>query len=114
MLAARSVIHLHLQGRLREGGAEKWNTDCDNSIGATVDYEKQLPGLELTLDSSFQPNTGDKAGKFKTENKLVYIFRNVQFFSEHSHLLFHILHRSHPDHRQGHQRPLRQGDHGGA
>jgi voltage-dependent anion channel protein 2 len=46
---------------------EKWNTD--NSIGATVDYEKLMPGLKLTLDSSFQPNTGDKAGKFKTEYK---------------------------------------------
>ena len=44
---------------------EKWNTD--NSIGATVDYEKLMPGLKLTLDSSFQPNTGDKAGKFKHE-----------------------------------------------
>jgi voltage-dependent anion channel protein 2 len=46
---------------------EKWNTD--NSIGATVDYEKLMPGLKLTLDSSFQPNTGDKSGKFKTEYK---------------------------------------------
>ena len=46
---------------------EKWNTD--NSIGATVDYEKLMPGLKLTLDSTFQPNTGDKAGKFKTEYK---------------------------------------------
>ena len=46
---------------------EKWNTD--NSFGATVDYEKLMPGLKLTLDSSFQPNTGDKAGKFKTEYK---------------------------------------------
>ena len=46
---------------------EKWNTD--NSIGATVDYEKLMPGLKLTLDSSFQPITGVKAGKFKTEYK---------------------------------------------
>ena len=46
---------------------EKWNTD--NSIGATVDYEKLMPGLKLTLDSTFQPNTGDKSGKFKTEYK---------------------------------------------
>ena len=50
-------------------------------IGATVDYEKLLPGLKLTLDSSFQPNTGVKAGKFKTENKHVDIFRNVQFLA---------------------------------
>merc|ERR1712117_833230 len=28
-----------------------------------------MPGLKLTLDGSFQPNTGDKAGKFKTEYK---------------------------------------------
>jgi len=46
---------------------EKWNTD--NSLNATVDYEKLMPGLKLTLDGSFQPNTGDKAGKFKTEYK---------------------------------------------
>ena len=46
---------------------EKGNTDI--SIGATVDYEKLMPGLQLTLDSSFQPNTGDKASKFKTEYK---------------------------------------------
>jgi len=38
-------------------------------MGATVDYEKLMPGLKLTLDGSFQPNTGDKAGKFKTEYK---------------------------------------------
>jgi len=46
---------------------EKWNTD--NSLNATVDYEKLMPGLKLTLDGSFQPNSGDKAGKFKTEYK---------------------------------------------
>merc|ERR1712079_480149 len=46
---------------------EKWNTD--NSLNATVDYEKLMPGLKLTLDGSFQPNTGDKAGKFKSEYK---------------------------------------------
>jgi voltage-dependent anion channel protein 2 len=46
---------------------EKWNTD--NSVNATVDYEKLMPGLKLTLDGSFQPNTGDKAGKLKTEYK---------------------------------------------
>merc|ERR1712223_1035559 len=46
---------------------EKWNTD--NSVNATVDYEKLMPGLKLTLDGSFQPNTGDKAGKFKSEYK---------------------------------------------
>ena len=44
---------------------EKWNNG--NSIGATVDYEKLMPGLKLTLDSSFQPNIGDKSGKFGTE-----------------------------------------------
>merc|ERR1711902_175615 len=46
---------------------EKWNTD--NSVNATVDYEKLMPGLKLTLDGSFQPNTGDKTGKLKTEYK---------------------------------------------
>ena len=37
---------------------EKWNTD--NSLNTTVDYDKLLPGLKLTLDGSFQPNTGAK------------------------------------------------------
>jgi len=46
---------------------EKWNTD--NSLNTTVDYDKLLPGLKLTLDGSFQPNTGAKGGKFKTEYK---------------------------------------------
>merc|ERR1712002_292740 len=41
----------------------------DNTLNASVDYEKLMPGLKLTLDGSFQPNTGDKAGKFKTEYK---------------------------------------------
>merc|ERR1711962_1475186 len=39
------------------------------SLNTTVDYEKLMPGLKLTLDGSFQPNTGDKAGKFKSEYK---------------------------------------------
>jgi len=47
--------------------SEKWNTD--NSINTTLDYEKLMPGLKLTLDGNFQPNSGDKAGKFKTEYK---------------------------------------------
>merc|ERR1719362_786401 len=46
---------------------EKWNTD--NSLNTTVDYEKLMPGMKLTLDGNFQPNTWDKAGKFKTEYK---------------------------------------------
>ena len=46
---------------------EKWTTD--NSLNTTLDYEKLMPGLKLTLDGSFQPNTGDKAGKFKSEYK---------------------------------------------
>jgi len=46
---------------------EKWNTD--NSLNTTVDYEKLMPGMKLTLDGNFQPNTGDKAGKFKAEYK---------------------------------------------
>merc|ERR1712025_1468736 len=35
----------------------------------TLDYEKLLPGLKLTLDGSFEPNSGAKAGKLKTEYK---------------------------------------------
>merc|ERR1719427_1525952 len=46
---------------------EKGSTD--NSLNTTVDYDKLLPGLKLTLDGSFQPNTGAKGGKFKTEYK---------------------------------------------
>jgi len=46
---------------------EKWNTN--NSLSTTLDYEKLVPGLKLTLDGSFEPNTGVKAGKFKTEYK---------------------------------------------
>jgi len=46
---------------------EKWTTD--NSLNTTIDYEKLMPGLKLTLDSSFQPDSGNKSGKFKTEYK---------------------------------------------
>jgi len=46
---------------------EKWNTS--NSLSTTLDYEKLLPGLKLTLDGSFEPNSGAKAGKLKTEYK---------------------------------------------
>ena len=34
------------------------------SLNTTVDYEKLVPGLKLTLDSSFKPDTGDKVGFF--------------------------------------------------
>ena len=68
---------------------EKWNTD--NSIGATVDYEKLMPGLKLTLDSSFQPNTGDKAGKFKTEYKHEkLIFNADRGKASHFHLINYV------------------------
>jgi len=46
---------------------EKWTTD--NSLNTTVDYDKLVPGLKLTLDANFQPNSGSKSGKFKTEYK---------------------------------------------
>lgn len=45
---------------------EKWTTD--NSLATTVDYDK-VAGLKLTLDSTFKPDTGDKAGKIKAEYK---------------------------------------------
>ena len=32
------------------------------SLNTTVDYEKLVPGLKLTLDSSFKPDTGAKVG----------------------------------------------------
>ena len=34
------------------------------SLNTTVDYEKLVPGLKLTLDSSFKPDTGAKVGRF--------------------------------------------------
>merc|ERR550525_1938308 len=40
---------------------EKWTTD--NSLNTTLDYEKLMPGMKLTLDGNFQPNSGEKAGK---------------------------------------------------
>jgi len=46
---------------------EKWTTD--NSLNTTIDYEKLMPGLKLTLDTNFQPDSGAKSGKFKTEYK---------------------------------------------
>jgi len=61
---------LETKYKIKEQGlslTEKWNTD--NSLNTTVDYEKLMPGLKLTLDGSFQPNSGDKVGKFKTEYK---------------------------------------------
>merc|ERR1711910_221679 len=45
----------------------KWTTD--NSLNTTVDYEKLVPGLKLTLDSSFKPDTGAKSGKLKADYK---------------------------------------------
>ena len=38
--------------------------DVSFSLNTTVDYEKLVPGLKLTLDSSFKPDTGDKVGFF--------------------------------------------------
>lgn len=47
---------------------EKWNTD--NTLNATVDVQdKVMPGVKLTLDGNYQPNTGAMAGKLKTEYK---------------------------------------------
>merc|ERR1719427_1217527 len=64
------LVKLDVKYKVKEQGlslTEKWNTD--NSLNTTVDYEKLMPGLKLTLDGSFQPNSGDKSGKFKTEYK---------------------------------------------
>jgi len=46
---------------------EKWNTS--NSLTTTLDYEKLLPGLKLTLDGAFELDSAAKSGKFKTEYK---------------------------------------------
>merc|ERR1719431_445665 len=64
------LVKLDVKSKIKEHGlslTEKWNTD--NSLNTTVDYDKLCDGLKLTLDGSFQPNSGDKAGKFKTEYK---------------------------------------------
>jgi len=61
---------LETKYKIKEHGlnlTEKWTTD--NSLNTTVDYDKLVPGLKLTLDSSFKPDSGDKSGKFKTEYK---------------------------------------------
>merc|ERR1719391_1545093 len=47
---------------------EKWSTD--NTLNTTVDVaDKLLPGLKVTLDTTFSPSTGSKSGKLKTEYK---------------------------------------------
>jgi len=61
---------LETKYKIKEHGlslTEKWTTD--NSLNTTVDYDKLLPGLKLTVDSSFKPDSGDKSGKFKAEYK---------------------------------------------
>ena len=61
---------LETKYKIKEQGlslTEKWSTD--NILNTTVDYEKLLPGLKLTLDTSFQPNSGATSGKLKTEYK---------------------------------------------
>lgn len=61
---------LETKYKIKEHGVsltEKWNTD--NTLNTTVDYDCSYTGLKLTLDGSFQPNSGDKAGKLKAEYK---------------------------------------------
>ena len=55
---------------------EKWNTD--NSLNTTVDYDKLLPGLKLTLDGSFQPNTGAKVEWY---SDLPWLLCNCEYLS---------------------------------
>jgi len=46
----------------------KWNTD--NVINTTVDIQdKLMAGLKLSLDSTYNPDTGNKNGKLKAEMK---------------------------------------------
>jgi len=47
--------------------SEKWSTD--NTLNTTVDIKGLTKGLKLTLDSRFQPNTGDKSGKVNVDFK---------------------------------------------
>ena len=61
---------LETKYKIKEHGlslTEKWTTD--NSLNTTVDYEKLVPGLKLTLDSNFKPDTGAKSGKLKADYK---------------------------------------------
>lgn len=45
---------------------EKWTTD--NTLNTTLDCaDKLMPGLKLTLDTSFSPATGAKGGKLKAD-----------------------------------------------
>jgi len=47
---------------------EKWTTD--NTLNTTFDVvDKLMPGLKVSLDTSFAPSTGSKSGKLKTEYK---------------------------------------------
>jgi len=48
--------------------SEKWTTD--NTLNTTLDVvDKLLPGLKVSLETSFAPSTGSKSGKLKTEYK---------------------------------------------
>ena len=61
---------LETKYKIKEHGlslTEKWTTG--NSLNTTVDYEKLVPGLKLTLDSSFKPDTGAKSSKLKADYK---------------------------------------------
>jgi len=61
---------LEMKHKMKDQGltlTEKWTTE--NSLSTTLDYDKLVPGLKLTLESNFKPETGDKAGKFKSEYK---------------------------------------------
>jgi len=47
---------------------EKWDTN--NTLNTKLDVQdKLLPGLKLTLDTNFAPNSGSKSGKLKAEYK---------------------------------------------
>merc|ERR1712098_203854 len=71
---------LETKYKIKEHGlslTEKWTTD--NSLNTTVDYDKLLPGLKLTVDSSFKPDSGDKSGKFilSTNTKSSYSIQTL-------------------------------------
>ena len=50
------------------------------SLNTTVDYEKLVPGLKLTLDSSFKPDTGAKVGRFLSWNRDYSSFSFLTWF----------------------------------
>ena len=65
------------------------------SLNTTVDYEKLVPGLKLTLDSSFKPDTGAKVGWFfimqLSTLGMIHLFSYALTNGDFSHLVLFSL-----------------------